>query len=64
MTTPRTTSALVETAITSAQRAGLPIAAVDMHGGGRVRIFVIDPTNLGKLTKVNTCDNIFKAETN
>jgi hypothetical protein len=53
---------LVETAIAGAKRAGMPIVAVDVHGGGFVRIFSIDPTNLGKLTEVNTCDDIFKAE--
>lgn len=56
----RTTPALVETAIAGAQRAGLPIAAVDVHNGGFVRILITDPTRTGELTEANTCDDVFK----
>lgn len=64
MSSTRTTPTLVETAITGAQRAGLPIAAVDVHGGGFVRILISIPDDSDKLIEVNTCDELFKAASN
>ena len=64
MSTLRTTTALVETAIAGALRAGLPIAAVDVHGGGFVRILISTPKNSEKLVEAITCDELFKGPSN
>lgn len=57
----RTTPNLVKTAIAGAQSAGLPIAAVDVHNGGFVRILINAPTPEGQLKEANTCDEAFGA---
>ena len=60
MTSRRTTDALVETAIRGGQKAGLPIAAYDVLSGGVVRVYVINPSDHGKLTEAAKCDDIFE----
>ena len=62
MTNHRTTSNLVKTAIEGAMGAGLPVHAVDVHGGGFVRILFFDPEEAGALKEGTLCDDIFEAQ--
>ena len=57
----RTTSALVTTALRGSYSAGRDVVAADIHGGGFVRVYFIDPAVVGKLLEVDTtCDEIFE----
>jgi hypothetical protein len=60
----RTTPQLVETAIRGAHGAGMPVFAVDVHGGGFVRLHLTVPhvaDNLkGAETKCIEIDDIFE----
>lgn len=56
----RTTSHLVQTAIEGVQRAGLPVAKVEVQGGGVVRIFVGQIGQLATTKEAKTCDKIFE----
>ncbi len=61
MTTHRTTSKLVTTALLGAAAAGQDIVAADVHGGGFVRVYFKDPQSVGAILKADTtCDDIFE----
>lgn len=58
----RTSYKLVETALKGALCSGLPVASVEVHSRGVVRIYFTDPNEVGNLKKVtSTCDDIFEA---
>ena len=57
----RTTSSLVTTAIKGAKDAGEDIVAADVHSGGFVRIFFVDPDAAQVSKEGNSCDDIFEA---
>ncbi|PYG30357.1 hypothetical protein [Pelagimonas varians] len=56
----RTTPQLVQTAIEGAKRAGLPVSAVEVRGGGIVRILVGEVENTTNASEAKTCDAIFE----
>lgn len=60
MTSRRTTPTLVETAIKGAQSAGLPFTAVEVRGGGVVRILLDVSADAGDQSEGNSCDVIFE----
>jgi|GEM_PF-5419054 len=64
MSKHRTTPQLVTTAIKGAENAGIPVIAADVHGGGFVRVYFIDPHEAGNLEgavkKCGDIDNIFE----
>lgn len=63
-TNRRTTPQLVTTAIQGAEDAGRDVVAVDVHGGGFVRIYFKDPNEVTMTmdaeTKCSGIDHIFE----
>lgn len=55
----RTTPALVTAALSGANQAGRDVVAADVHSGGFVRIYFVEPDQSGVIKGDNTCDAVF-----
>ena len=55
----RTTPTLVTAALFGADEAGKEVVAADIHSGGFVRIYFVDPDQSSVNKGGNTCDVVF-----